>query len=179
MEGDCNGDGQVDFTDPIFLMNALFSGGKNPSCRPRCDFQMDGVLNITDLVLYVQYLWIGFPIPKPLVIPPERCGDGLDNDCDGEVDEDCSIHLSWSRVTRDITGRPEKLAFYRIYYRVQIPGRDDLADYRLIGAVGAEFNTAVIQDKEIQSGVVYEFAVTAVDLAGNESAFSIPLPVSL
>src|SRR2546426_5392045 len=88
--GNCNGDMTVNIADPIFLLGFLFSSGFTPTCPPRCDFSADGKLDVSDVIAMLNYVILGWAAPKPLVLPPEKCGDGVDNNCDGQTDENCA-----------------------------------------------------------------------------------------
>lgn len=48
--GDCDGDGQNDRSDTIFLEQYLFLGGSAPSCAAACDVNDDGRLDIADSI---------------------------------------------------------------------------------------------------------------------------------
>ena len=73
-----------------------------------------------------------------------------------------SVELAWDPVNRDERGSPEQVAGYRIYFfdrgfRVLVKEVEDCA-------------CATLND--LSPGVEYSVGVTAVDLAGNESATS-------
>jgi len=172
--GNCNGDLRLDLADGVFLLQFLFTGGTRPECRPRCDFEGDGALDVSDAVALIAYLVQGGASPAPLVLPPEACGDGEDNDCDGDVDETCpppdgvyAVTLAWDEVTKDRTGRSEAVAEYRVYF---LNGAARTLASEVKGAT-----IAVLRG--LRLGVSYTFVVTAVDAAGNESAPSEKLVV--
>lgn len=48
--GDCNGDGVLDISDPITLVEHLTGVLPNPFCFARCDVNADGVFDLSDLV---------------------------------------------------------------------------------------------------------------------------------
>src|SRR2546425_994331 len=59
-----------------------------------------------------------------LFLPPEKCGDGVDNNCDGQTDENCAppppppdfqVDLIWEAVTTDLKGAPDVVDGYRVY----------------------------------------------------------------
>ncbi len=73
VRGDTNADGDINVTDGIFVLNFLFLGGQEPSCRASIDTNNDGGENITDGVYVLNFLFLGGPdIP-----PPNSCGEGL------------------------------------------------------------------------------------------------------
>lgn len=63
--GDCNGDGAVNVSDPVFLQNYLFVPG-SPVPEPLCrgDVNDDGAINVSDIVYLLNYLFLpGSPPP--------------------------------------------------------------------------------------------------------------------
>jgi len=73
----------IDISDPIYLLNFLFSGGPEPPCRDAADATDDGVLDISDAIRILSHLFIGgaefrripSPWPYPGLDPTE---DALD-----------------------------------------------------------------------------------------------------
>lgn len=86
---DCNGDGNVDLGDPIFIEQYLFLGGELPGCRSACDSNDDGLLNIADSIATLTYLFSGgSPPPAPFM----NCGPDLtDDELDCEAAIVCSV----------------------------------------------------------------------------------------
>jgi len=83
-----------------------------------------------------------------------------------------SVTLEWDAPTLDAVGRPlEDLAGYRLYYT---PDSGSELDTEMVD-VGPDTRFTVTG---LEAGG-YLFAVTAVDLDGNESDFSDPLPVEV
>jgi hypothetical protein len=62
---DVNGDGAVDVTDPISLLNYLFGGGPLPPCLAATDFNGDGAYDISDAVGALSFLFLGGGPPFP------------------------------------------------------------------------------------------------------------------
>lgn len=60
--GDCNGDGGIDISDVIYLINYLFIGGPAPDPVQAGDANLDGTVNIADAVYLINYLFIGGPL---------------------------------------------------------------------------------------------------------------------
>ncbi len=63
--GDANGDGQINISDVVFLINYLFIGGPAPQPPSAGDVNGDCVVNVADVVYLINYLFMGGPIPKP------------------------------------------------------------------------------------------------------------------
>ena len=65
------GDG-IDISDPVYLLEFLFSGGPPPVCEDAADVNDDGTLDVSDPVYLLGYLFSGtsappapFPAPGP------------------------------------------------------------------------------------------------------------------
>jgi hypothetical protein len=70
--GDADGDGEIDLTDPIRVLDRLFLGGEPLSCPDAADANDDGELNLTDVIAVLDRLFLGGePLPPP---GPEQCG---------------------------------------------------------------------------------------------------------
>jgi len=52
-----NGDGQVDYTDLIYLANFLFAGGPPPQPMASGDLNGDGEVTYTDLVMLANEIY--------------------------------------------------------------------------------------------------------------------------
>jgi hypothetical protein len=81
--GDGNGDGKLDLSDAVFVLNHLFVGGTEPPCLDSADADDSGDLDITDAVYSLSFLFLGGPAPPS---PFLDCGvdptpDGLG--CEG------------------------------------------------------------------------------------------------
>ncbi len=63
LRGDCNGDGNINIGDPIFLINELFAEGPQPTCDDACDGNDDGSLNTADAIYGLNYLFAEGPAP--------------------------------------------------------------------------------------------------------------------
>jgi hypothetical protein len=80
--GDPNGDGAVDISDAVAILNSLFLGTGKLSCQEAADGNDDGALDISDPVFLLSYLFQGGPPPAE---PLAACGadptpDGLSCD---------------------------------------------------------------------------------------------------
>lgn len=71
IRGDCNGDGNQDLADSIYLEQYLFLGGNGPECLSACDLNDDGLVNIADSITNLSYLFVGGAAPLP---PFRTCG---------------------------------------------------------------------------------------------------------
>jgi hypothetical protein len=71
VRGDCDADGTVNLTDPVYLLTRLFLGGPDLPCESSGDSDDSGVLDLSDAVFILQYLVLGGPPPPP---PAGRCG---------------------------------------------------------------------------------------------------------
>ena len=70
IRGDCNGDGNVDITDPIVNLTFQFIGGE-VLCRKACDFDDSSAVDITDANLNLSFQLLGTAPPEP---PGLTCG---------------------------------------------------------------------------------------------------------
>ena len=70
--GDVRSDGSTTITDPIRILEYLFSAGSEPSCLETADVDNDGQINLTDPVALLTHLFAGGPPPAP----PGRTGIG-------------------------------------------------------------------------------------------------------
>jgi hypothetical protein len=61
--GDATGDGVVDASDVVYLLNYLFVNGPEPKPLEAGDANCDGVVDIADVVYLLNYLFVGGPSP--------------------------------------------------------------------------------------------------------------------
>ena len=61
--GDANGDGVINVTDVVYLINYLFIDGPAPVPIQAGDANCDGFVNVTDVVYLINYLFIDGPPP--------------------------------------------------------------------------------------------------------------------
>lgn len=83
--GDANADGDLNITDPMYVLNFLFLGGPAAPCGRAADADGSGTLNITDPVYLLNYLFLGGPAPAAPYDPEGGCGvddEGGDLDCE-------------------------------------------------------------------------------------------------
>jgi hypothetical protein len=63
IRGDVNGDGVINASDVVYLINYLFVGGPAPTPLQAGDATSDGLINASDVVYLINYLFIGGPPP--------------------------------------------------------------------------------------------------------------------
>jgi len=81
--GDGNGDGSLELTDGIIVLNYLFTGGEAPGCMEAADSDNDGQISLTDAVLILGYLFQGGNAPALPGPPGVNTGCGPDTDVPG------------------------------------------------------------------------------------------------
>jgi hypothetical protein len=62
--GDANGDGIIDVTDAIYVLNYLFKGGPAPDPLEAGDANCDSIVDVTDAIFILNYLFKGGPEPN-------------------------------------------------------------------------------------------------------------------
>ncbi len=65
MAGDANGDGAVDISDAVFLIEYIFAGGPAPTPTGAGDANHDCSVDISDAVYLISYIFGGGPAPLP------------------------------------------------------------------------------------------------------------------
>ncbi|MBI4606785.1 MAG: hypothetical protein HY721_32880 [Planctomycetes bacterium] len=65
LRGDCNGDGDLDISDPVWHLNYLFRGGPAPPCDEACNANFDASLDISDPIYTINSEFLGGPPPAP------------------------------------------------------------------------------------------------------------------
>ena len=68
IRGDPDGNGAVQLTDGIFILNFLFLGGDSPSCFEAADADDNGSIQMTDGIYILNFLFLGgaaMPAPHP------------------------------------------------------------------------------------------------------------------
>lgn len=77
--GDCNGDNNLDISDPIVLLDVVFGQSGAPTCPDACDGNDDGTLDVSDAVTLLSVLFgSGGPLPEPQFCGPDPTADVLD-----------------------------------------------------------------------------------------------------
>lgn len=91
IRGDANADSvvyadrpkvEINVSDPIFIVEHLFLGGRQPPCAKAADANDDGGVDISDAIFILSFLFLGGPSVKE---PFSRCGvDPTPDDLDCE-----------------------------------------------------------------------------------------------
>ncbi len=71
VRGDSNGDGEVNISDPTYILVNLFLGGGGPPCVDAADGNDDGGVDITDAIYVLNFLFLGGAAPPA---PFPACG---------------------------------------------------------------------------------------------------------
>jgi len=77
IRGDPDGNGAVQLTDGIFILNFLFLGGEAPGCYDSADADDNGAVQMTDGIYILNFLFLGgatMPAPYPSCGTDERDG---------------------------------------------------------------------------------------------------------
>jgi hypothetical protein len=72
--GDADGDGALNITDPIYLLNFLFLGGHGPGCLEAANADDRDGINITDSIYLLNFLFLGGPDPPSPGAVKKPCG---------------------------------------------------------------------------------------------------------
>ncbi len=72
--GDCSGDGDVNLSDAVCLLNWRFAGGPAPGCVAGTNVNGDEGVDLADAVWLLNFLFGGGPAP---VDPFPDCGPGM------------------------------------------------------------------------------------------------------
>ena len=91
IRGDANEDGNVDLTDAVFVLNALFASTDSLGimCEDAADTDDDGSINLTDAIGVLSFLFRGGEPPAP---PFQVCGD--------DPTDDALSSCNWSAACR-------------------------------------------------------------------------------
>lgn len=163
--GNCNADRDLDISDVVAALDFLFLQEEHAFCASLCDADGSGDLTISDPIAITKFLFDGEAFQRTRPQQEEVCGDGEDNDCNGEIDNDCTttgaaVELTWDAVSVDALGGPEQVAGYKLHH-----GRST-GVYDTVEDVGRTLRARV---RGLDAGARYYFAVTCYDRAGNES----------
>jgi len=71
IRGDCNQDGMLNISDPLFLLYSMFGGGEIPSCLEAADSNGDCRITIADPIWTLYFLFAGGAAPAQ---PFPQCG---------------------------------------------------------------------------------------------------------
>jgi hypothetical protein len=76
MPGDVNGDGIIDISDGVFLLNYLFQGGPPPNPPAAGDINGDCFIGLSDIIWLLNYLYRGGSPPQIRCLPGDFNYDG-------------------------------------------------------------------------------------------------------
>jgi hypothetical protein len=77
--GDADGNGNLELTDAIYVLDNQFLGGPNPSCMDAADIDDNGAYDLTDAIFSLNFQFLGGSIPPPPG-PGPACGPDPSND---------------------------------------------------------------------------------------------------
>lgn len=85
--GDPNDTGTVNISNPVFILNYLFSGFGEPKCLEAADINNDGSINVVDPVNLLNHLFGSGPAPAPPGFEscgrdPDEPGSSKDEGCE-------------------------------------------------------------------------------------------------
>lgn len=166
--GDLDGDGAQSIQDAIDILHCLFLQSRCPGCFDAADANDDGFADISDVVFL-----LGFRVGLVAMLPPPAIACGEDTTLDPFLCPDVGApacawaELRWDPPTINADGTPlDDLAGYRIY-----AGREETNLVLLASTDAMSSQPYMISITDPTPGRMF-FAVTAVDLSGNESGFS-------
>lgn len=61
--GDADGNGIINISDAVYLINFIFAGGQAPANHLSADADCNGILTISDAVFLINYIFSGGPGP--------------------------------------------------------------------------------------------------------------------
>ncbi len=100
VRGDSNVDGEVNFTDPVFTLNAFFAGGSPLTCHDAADADDNGSVQLTDAVLTLNFLFLNGERPP---FPFPHCGaDQTEDSINCESSPSCTPTFSF--FTKEFAG---------------------------------------------------------------------------
>ena len=100
VRGDSNVDGDVNLTDPVFTLNALFVGGSPLACHDAADADDSGSVQLTDAVFTLNFLFRSRERPP---FPFPHCGaDQTEDSINCESSPSCTPTFSF--FTKEFAG---------------------------------------------------------------------------
>jgi hypothetical protein len=72
--GDSNGDGVMNLSDGLHVLEFLFRVGERPVCLDASDANDDAALDVSDPIVILSYLFLGTAVPAPPGPPGSPCG---------------------------------------------------------------------------------------------------------
>jgi hypothetical protein len=163
IRGDCNSDGKVDPSDPIFLVSYLFRVEREPPCLDACDIDDSGKIEVSDVVRLLAFFFNSGPPPLP---PYPEAGvdptweDGLDCNQDlprrwihtaalNSLDEDPSLFEFASFENATVLQSDSDVSNIHSHYAE--PGSSRWGSYRFRGKMrgdgaGSSFGVTFLSD---------------------------------
>ncbi|MEM7235162.1 MAG: dockerin type I repeat-containing protein, partial [Planctomycetota bacterium] len=80
LRGDANDDSRVDLADAVWIVNDLFRGGPETTCRASADVDANGRVNLSDAIYVAHYRFLSGPRP-PAPFPSCGLGEGDRTSC--------------------------------------------------------------------------------------------------
>lgn len=75
LRGDANADGSMNISDPSFILQHLFRGGRAPDCMDAADTNDDEIVDVSDAIYIFAYMFLGQAAPPE---PFQECGFDLE-----------------------------------------------------------------------------------------------------
>ena len=124
--GEVDGDGSVELTDAVVVLDFLFLGGTAPGCLDAADTNDDGELTLTDGIFLLSHLFLGSTAPPPPE-PTATC-PGEDPTADSL---DCESGVASPLHRPTVTLRPvfANLPGVRHRSRIELPVETDTGRY--------------------------------------------------
>lgn len=104
VNGDVNGDGEINMSDPTALLDYLFNGGGN-ACPEASDVNGDGAVNLSDATYLLDFLFQGGPPPVGYPYEETSCmaddpwtPSYVPDECRWSEDEALWTHLSPNQI---------------------------------------------------------------------------------
>jgi len=70
IRGDATGEGNLNLTDAVVILDYLFRGAAPPACLDRLDVNDDGAIDIVDPIYLLVHLYAGGPPPPAPFLKP-------------------------------------------------------------------------------------------------------------
>ncbi|NCF55844.1 MAG: hypothetical protein GWP41_06215, partial [Planctomycetia bacterium] len=69
LRGDINGDQFIDLSDPVLLLEEIFGSGTGLPCEASADINIDGSLQLDDVITLLGFVFTGSPNALPAPFP--------------------------------------------------------------------------------------------------------------
>jgi hypothetical protein len=146
--GDANADGRLSLSDALMIRRWIFNGDRPPTCEDSADFDDDSLINITDQIRLITYLFLDGDPP-----PPPYLGMGTDPTPD---DITCEAYdVVEPLETSDLVdiGDVEALPGADVMIPVHITNSEEVEAFQIV----VEYDPSVFTPKNISfDGTFYE-----------------------